>query len=412
MQVYLVGGAVRDKLLGIKNSDRDYCVTGSTPQEMLQQGFSCVGNDFPVFLHPQTKCEYALARTERKQGHGYKGFICDFTPEITLEQDLERRDLTINAIAEDEHGQLIDPFHGQEDLQRRILRHIGPAFREDPLRVLRLARFYARFAHFGFQVADETKQLCAQMVASGELSHLTAERIWLETEKALATDTPELYFYFLRDCGALAVVFPQLYQLNFVKQDQVFHPEGNVFIHTMMTLQVITKLSKNIANRFAMLVHDFGKLATDPNDLPHHPNHQALGVPLVKEFCKALRIPKHYSDYAVAVSSNHSYVSLHKKDPKFLLDLFQKMQAFRNPDNIANLALCLSADYWGRGTHESPIFWGAYDLMYIFTKVQQLDIKAIVASGLQGLAIKAEMNRQRLELIKQAQQDLLAIHQQ
>ncbi|MGL5697276.1 MAG: multifunctional CCA addition/repair protein, partial [Plesiomonas shigelloides] len=270
MQTYLVGGAVRDQLLGLNVTERDWVVVGATPEQLLAQGYQQVGRDFPVFLHPRTHEEYALARTERKQGQGYTGFVCHAAPDVTLEQDLLRRDLTINAIAQAEDGSLTDPYGGQQDLRDRWLRHVSPAFSEDPLRVLRVARFAARFAHLGFRVAPETLALMQQISTSGELTHLTAERVWKETEKALNSAAPDVYFAVLRACGALTVLFPELDNLFGVPAPEKWHPEIDSGIHTLMALQQAAQRAYGPEVRFAVLCHDFGKALTPPQFWPSH----------------------------------------------------------------------------------------------------------------------------------------------
>ena len=281
MKTYLVGGAVRDALLNLPVKDKDWVVVGTSPQAMLALGYEQVGRDFPVFLHPETHEEYALARTERKSGSGYTGFVCYSAPDVTLEQDLQRRDLTINAIAQDEQGRFYDPYGGRADLEQRRLRHVSEAFNEDPLRVLRVARFAARFAHLSFVVADETQVLMRWMVESGELNTLTPERVWKETEKALQTHNPQVYFQVLRECGALAVLFPELDNLYGVPAPAKWHPEIDTGIHALMTLAIAAQLSPEVDVRFATLFHDVGKALTPPEKWPSHHGHGPAGVPLV-----------------------------------------------------------------------------------------------------------------------------------
>ena len=282
MKTFLVGGAVRDALLKLPVKDKDWVVVGATPEAMLEQGYQQVGRDFPVFLHPDSREEYALARTERKNGKGYTGFVTWSAPDVTLEQDLQRRDLTINAIAQDENGRLIDPYHGQRDIAQRQLRHVSDAFNEDPLRVLRVARFAARFAHLNFRIAAETQQLMQQMVSSGELAHLTAERVWKETEKALTSRNPQVYFQVLRDCGALQVLFPELDNLFGIPAPAKWHPEIDTGVHTLMTLTMAAALSESVDVRFATLFHDVGKALTPPEKWPSHHGHGLAGVPVWK----------------------------------------------------------------------------------------------------------------------------------
>ena len=292
MNIYLVGGAVRDQLLGLAVKDRDWLIVGATPEQLLAQGYQQVGNDFPVFLHPKTKEEYALARTERKNGNGYNGFICDFTPEVTLEQDLIRRDLTINAIAQDLDGNYHDFYGGIADLKHRLLRHVSPAFTEDPLRVLRVARFAARFHSLGFRIAPETVKLMQEMTACGELAHLTAERVWLETQKAFATDTPHIYFQVLREVGALKVLFPEVEALFGVPQPEKHHPEIDSGVHTLMVLEQAKKLADRANDPesvlFAALCHDLGKALTPKDILPHHYGHEQKGIAPTEQLANRL----------------------------------------------------------------------------------------------------------------------------
>ncbi len=346
---YLVGGAVRDKLLGLEVSERDWVVLGASPEEMLKQGFKPVGKDFPVFLHPETNEEYALARTERKVAAGHTGFTFHADPEVTLEEDLARRDLTINAIAEDSDGNLIDPYGGRSDLEQRILRHVSDAFIEDPLRVLRVARFAARFQAYGFTVADETLELMSTIAANGELQHLSAERIWRETEKALHSPSPRTYIEVLRASQALAVLFPELEGLFGVPQRADYHPEIDTGIHVLMALDQAVKLSDDPKVIFAVLVHDLGKAHTPQNILPRHIGHEEAGVPLVKEFCSRLRVPKRYQTLALAVTRYH--LQCHKIDtlrPATILKLFKGIDLFRRPEVLEPFLLACEADARGR----------------------------------------------------------------
>src|SRR6185295_7390134 len=278
MEVYLVGGAVRDRLLGLPVKERDWVVVGARPEDLERQGYLRVGKEFPVFLHPDTREEYALARLERKVAPGYHGFTTEFSPEVTLEEDLQRRDLTINAMAEDMDGRIIDPFNGQRDLEARVLRHVSDAFIEDPVRVLRAARFAARFAALGFTVADETRALMKRIVADGEMNALVAERVWQETERALGESRPEVYFETLRECGALAVVFPELAALYGVPQPAQWHPEIDTGVHVMMALRLAAQMGQPLSVRFAVLAHDLGKARTPPEKWPSHPGHEQAGV--------------------------------------------------------------------------------------------------------------------------------------
>jgi tRNA nucleotidyltransferase/poly(A) polymerase len=305
---YLVGGAVRDGLLGLPVKDKDWVVVGATPQQMLDAGYQQVGRDFPVFLHPQSHEEYALARTERKSGSGYTGFTCYAAPDVTLEQDLLRRDLTVNALAQDDNGTIIDPYGGRADLQNRLLRHVSPAFGEDPLRVLRVARFAARYAHLSFRIADETLTLMRDMTAAGELEHLTPERVWKETEGALGTRNPQVFFQTLRDCGALKVLFPEIDSLYGVPAPEKWHPEIDTGVHTLMTLTMSAMLSPEIDIRFATLCHDLGKGLTPKHLWPRHHGHGPAGVKLVEQLCLRLKVPNEMRDLAKLVAEFHDLI--------------------------------------------------------------------------------------------------------
>ncbi|MEE3421984.1 MAG: multifunctional CCA addition/repair protein [Succinimonas sp.] len=409
MRIYLVGGAVRDRLLGIKSKDRDYCVEGARPEDLLSLGYKQVGHDFPVFLHPETGEEYALCRTERKSGHGYNGFVCDFSPDISIAADLKRRDLTINAIAEDEAGNLVDPLNGVRDIREKILRHAGPAFTEDPLRVLRLARFYARFYERGFTVAPETEKLCSEMAASGELLSLTPERVWRETEKALNTNNPEQYFIFLEKTGALKCIMPDLARLREIPEPEGFHPEKDVFAHTMLALREISRITGNPVTRFAMVTHDFGKLETPPECWPAHEKHTEKGAPRIKALAQALKIPAVFRDFAIKISENHSYSRITAKDPEILDRVFSRMGGYKDPHNISVLAECLTADFRGRGKETQKYFTASYDLVYIFARACKITAAPVIQDGFQGAAIQAELSKRRQEAIKTAQDELIRL---
>ena len=323
MKTYLVGGAVRDTLLQRDVSERDWVVLGATPEQMQALGYQQVGKDFPVFLHPKTKDEYALARTERKTGTGYTGFSFDTSTEVTLEEDLLRRDLTVNAMAMDENGDLIDPFNGQQDLNNRILRHVSDAFIEDPLRVFRVARFAARYAQYGFQVADETIQLMQQIVNSGELQSLSAERVWKETERSLQEPNPEVFFETLKSCGALKTWFSELDALWGVPNPPKYHPEVDTGIHTMLVLQQAAKLSNKLAVRFAALTHDLGKALTDRNKWPSHHGHEKLGIAPLTQLCQRLKVPNECKELALLTCEFHGHVHKAKElKPSTILTLF------------------------------------------------------------------------------------------
>lgn len=400
MKIYLVGGAVRDSLLGLPVTEKDWVVVGATPENLLAQGYQQVGKDFPVFLHPVSRDEYALARTERKSGKGYTGFVCHAAPDVTLEQDLLRRDLTINAIARTERGDLIDPYHGRRDLENRVLRHVSDAFSEDPLRVLRVARFAARFAHLGFQIAEETMALMQTMAHEGELAYLTPERVWKETEKALGTSSPDVYFQVLRDCGALAVLFPEIDNLYGVPAPAKWHPEIDTGIHTMMTVAMAARLSPEIDVRFATLCHDLGKGLTPPELWPRHHGHGPAGVKLVEALCQRLRVPNPIRDLAKLVAEYHDLVhTVQVLQPKTLLKLFDAIDVWRKPQRLEQLALTSEADARGRaGFEENPYPQGDY-LREAFRVASQVSSADVVAGGFKGIDVRNELARRRIHAL-------------
>ncbi|MBN3205855.1 multifunctional CCA addition/repair protein [Pectobacterium brasiliense] len=400
MKIYLVGGAVRDSLLGLPVTEKDWVVVGATPENLLAQGYQQVGKDFPVFLHPVSRDEYALARTERKSGKGYTGFVCHAAPDVTLEQDLLRRDLTINAIARTERGDLIDPYHGRRDLENRVLRHVSDAFSEDPLRVLRVARFAARFAHLGFQIAEETMALMQKMAHEGELAYLTPERVWKETEKALGTSSPDVYFQVLRDCGALAVLFPEIDNLYGVPAPAKWHPEIDTGIHTMMTVAMAARLSPEIDVRFATLCHDLGKGLTPPELWPRHHGHGPAGVKLVEALCQRLRVPNPIRDLAKLVAEYHDLVhTVQVLQPKTLLKLFDAIDVWRKPQRLEQLALTSEADARGRaGFEENPYPQGDY-LREAFRVASQVSSADVVADGFKGIDVRNELARRRIHAL-------------
>ena len=357
MQVYEVGGAVRDALLGEPVRERDWVVVGASASEMLDAGYRQVGSDFPVFLHPDTAEEYALARTERKVGPGYTGFAFDTATTITLEEDLRRRDLTINAMARDADGRLIDPWGGQRDLQARVLRHVSEAFSEDPLRVLRVARFAARLAHLGFTIAPETQALLRDIARSGELTALRGERVWLETLKALLTPRPDLFVSALRDCEALAVIFPELDRLFGVPQPQKWHPEIDTGVHLLLALQMAARLSEDPAVRFAVMVHDLGKGTTPTHLLPRHHGHERRSVELIAKLCERLPVPGKIRKVAELVAEHHG--SIHRSmqmRPKKIFALLLKLDALRQPERLDAILCACEADARGRTGLESAAY--------------------------------------------------------
>ncbi|NBN39327.1 multifunctional CCA addition/repair protein [Proteus sp. G2638] len=396
MKIYLVGGAVRDQLLNLPVKDRDWVVVGATPKTLLQQGYQQVGKDFPVFLHPDTHEEYALARTERKSGSGYTGFTCYAAPDVTLEDDLQRRDLTINAIAYSAKGEYIDPYHGIDDIHAKLLRHVSDAFSEDPLRVLRVARFAARFAPLGFTIAPETMSLMQEMTNSGELNALTAERVWKETEKALHSQAPQVYFEILHQCGALKILFPEINALFGVPAPKKWHPEIDTGIHTMMVLAMASRLTDDIAVRFSALCHDLGKDVTPVENWPHHHGHGPAGVPLVEALCQRYRIPNQIRDLAKLAAKYHDHLHrIEKMRPSKIIRLFDAIDAWRKPERIDQLAIISEADARGRqGAENLPYPQGIF-FRQAFKIANQVDVKSIVSRGLKGSAIREALTKQR-----------------
>jgi len=399
---YLVGGAVRDTLLGLPIKDRDWVVVGATPQQMLDAGYLQVGRDFPVFLHPESREEYALARTERKSGPGYTGFTCYAAPDVTLEQDLLRRDLTINAIAMDPDGQLIDPCHGRDDLRQRLLRHVSPAFNEDPLRVLRVARFAARYAHLSFRIADETLALMRDMTAAGELEYLTPERVWKETESALGTRNPQVYFQVLRDCGALKVLFPELDVLYGVPAPAKWHPEIDTGVHTLMTLSMAAMLSPDIDVRFATLCHDLGKGLTPEALWPRHHGHGPAGVLLVNKLCQRLRVPNEIRDLAKLVAEYHDLIhTFPLLQPKTIVKLFDAIDAWRKPQRVEQIALTSEADVRGRAGFEGNDYPQGRQLRAAWEVARAVPVSEVVKAGFTGPEIREELTRRRIQAVAQ-----------
>ena len=401
VQTYLVGGAVRDSLLGLKVAEHDWVVVGSTPQGMLDNGFKQVGASFPVFLHPENAEEFALARTEKKQGHGYHGFSVDFHPGVTLEEDLERRDLTINAIARDHRGELVDPFGGQRDLQQKVLRHVSGAFVEDPLRVLRVARFAARFAHLGFRVHESTLTLMREITRSGELQHLAAERIWREIERAMMTDSPSVFVSVLRDCGALEVLLPEVNALFGVPQPEKYHPEIDTGVHLLMALDQAAKLSSGKANVvFAVLLHDLGKGITPRQKLPSHIGHEAAGVPLVNAVCERFRVPGSVHDLARKVCAWHlDCHRLPEARPATVMRLLERLDVFRNAGLLPDFLVACEADYRGRKGLQDRLYPQAEYLQQAYRAAVAILARDLDLEGLSGPEIGARLREARIEAI-------------
>jgi len=405
MQIYLVGGAVRDSLLNYPFTERDWVVVGATPQQLIDLGYQQVGKDFPVFLHPQTKEEYALARTERKNGKGYTGFAVYADPDVTLEQDLMRRDLSINAIAKQKNGQLVDPFSGVEDIKNRILRHVSPAFSEDPLRVLRVARFYARYAHLGFTVANETLALMRDISQRDELSTISPERIWVETAKALQERNPEAYIQVLQQTSALSHIMPEVAALWGVPQPEKWHPEIDTGIHTLLVLEQAAKLSPRLDIRFAALVHDVGKGATDPKQWPAHHGHDHSGLKLIEALCQRLRVPNDCKDLALFVCQYHQIIhNAFELKPATVLNMFNSIDLWRKPERLEAILLACTADLRGRTGFEQADYPQANYLSALAQAAKQVNVQDIIATGITGPDIKPALQQHRLNAITAVKQ--------
>lgn len=401
LNIYLVGGAVRDKYLNLPHKERDWVVVGATEQEMLDRSFKRVGKDFPVFIHPKTKEEYALARTERKKGKGYYGFECHASPEVTLEQDLMRRDITINAMAESIEGELIDPFHGLNDLKQKILRHVSPAFAEDPVRILRLARFMSRFAPMGFHIAEETMTLMRQMVENGEVDALVPERVWQEMERSLKEADPTQFFLVLKECGALKRLWPELDKLWGVPQRPEYHPEVDTGLHVMMALKIGADLTTDPVVRFAIVCHDLGKGETDPAQWPSHRGHEETGVPLVQAICKKLKIPREFRDLAILVCRYHLHS--HRVDelkPGTILKVLERIDVFRQPERLEKFLLACESDARGRLGLENKPYPQAEKLRNACHIVKSVDVQPLMALGLTGEALGDKLRQERIRAIK------------
>ncbi len=401
MQVYLVGGAVRDRLLGRPVTERDWVVVGARPEDLERQGYVPVGREFPVFLHPETHEEYALARLERKTAPGYRGFVTEFSPAVTLEEDLRRRDLTVNAMAENLGGEIIDPYGGRRDLEARLLRHVSTAFVEDPVRVLRVARFAARYAALGFRVAEETLELMRRMSESGELDALVPERVWQETERALAESRPEIFFETLRACGALAVIFPELAALYGVPQPATWHPEIDTGVHVMLALRWAADAGLATAVRFAVLTHDLGKARTPPEQWPSHHGHEEAGVPMIAALCARLRIPTAYRDLAGLTARYHAQVHRAQQlRPGTILKLLEATDAFRRPDRFDELLAACEADACGRAGLAGQPYPQADYLRRARAAGAAVTLTSAERQGLAGPAVGERMRAKRLEALQ------------
>lgn len=405
MKIYLVGGAVRDELLGLPIVERDWVVVGAKPDALLAMGFVGVGKSFPVFLHPETKEEYALARTERKTAGGYHGFDFNTGEQVTLEEDLQRRDLTINAIAKSESGELIDPYGGQDDLRLKKLRHVSLAFIEDPVRILRIARFAARFAPYGFSVADETMELMRTMVKEGEIDFLVKERVWKEMQRALAEPSPVEFIRVLRQAGALKVILPELDALYGVPQSPTSHPEIDTGVHIELVLTQAAKLSSDPQVRFAALLHDLGKALTPKEDLPKHPLHEQKSAQLVKQLCERLNVPNEYQALAEIVAKYHGDChDAHKNSATALLELLNHCDAFRKPARWQAIILACKADFLGRPGFENLPYPAEESLQTAFNVAKSVDITQSIAalSDKSGPAIQKAIAQSRIQAIANA----------
>ena len=401
MKKFLVGGAVRDTLLNRPVTEKDWVVIGETAESMMKKGFHPVGKDFPVFLHPKTHDEYALARTERKTAPGYKGFSVHTSPDVTLDEDLIRRDLTINAMAMDEQGNIFDPYNGKKDLDNRIFRHVSPAFSEDPVRILRLARFAARYSYLGFTIAEETLTLMKQMVSSGETDHLVAERVWAELVKTLSEKTPPAFFYTLKKCGALQSIFPEIDHLFGVPQPEKHHPEIDTGIHSLLCLEQACLLSKKPEVRLAALLHDLGKAATDKSKWPSHHGHEKRGLPLLKQFCDRLRVPKPFKILATQVMTHHTNSHRCRElKPSTLTDMLASLGAFKTSTSIVkDFILACEADCKGRTGLEHTPYPQANYLIGASEAACNIDTSEIINSHLEGAKIGDAIRRLRISAV-------------
>ena len=404
LDIYQVGGAVRDRLLGLEPGDCDHVVVGSSPEEMIRRGFRAVGRDFPVFLHPRTGEEYALARTERKQGRGYHGFVFHTGPDVTLAADLARRDLTINAMALTSDERLVDPYNGRIDLELGILRHVSDAFREDPVRILRLARFAARFPDFS--VADPTVAVCREMVADGEVAHLVPERVWQEMSRALMSVQPSRFITVLREVGALKVVLPEVDALFGVPQAPEHHPEIDSGRHTLMVLEQAADLGGELPARFAALVHDLGKAATPPDQWPAHHGHERRGIDLIRSLCERLRVPNDCRELGLLVGEFHLLVHRAAElRPATLVRLLERLDLFRRPERLEPFLIACQADYCGRLGLQNRPYPQAERVRRAFAAARQVKARSLVERGLKGAAIGEGLRQERIDRVRRALQE-------
>lgn len=403
MKIYLVGGAVRDQLLGRPIHERDWVVVGGDEDQMRQLGYKPVGRDFPVFLHPDTSEEYALARTERKSGHGYGGFTVHAAPDVTLEQDLLRRDLTINAMAESDSGELIDPFNGRADLDARLLRHVSPAFAEDPLRILRVARFAARYHHLGFTVADDTMKLMQQMVDAGEVEHLVAERVWKEISRALTEQDPDIFIRVLRECGALKILLPEVDALFGVPQPPEHHPEIDTGEHVLMALRTAPA---ELPVRLAVLLHDLGKGITPDEILPSHRGHEVAGLPLVRDVCRRWRIPKQITALATGVCEYHLHSHrAFELRPQTLMKMLRALDALRRPERFEQFLQACEADARGRKGLQDRVYPQVDYLRKVRAAAAAVTAEDLIAQGFEGAELGRALDRARVGAISQVKRD-------
>lgn len=405
-KTYLVGGAVRDELLGLPNADRDWVVVGTTAQHLLDEGFVSVGEDFPCFLHPETKDEYALARAERKSqldGGTQKEqrYVSDFGPEVTLEQDLACRDLTINAIAKTQNGEFIDPHQGRADIENRRLRHVSGAFREDPIRILRVARFAARYSELNFTVHDRTNALMCEMVRAGDLDQLTPERVWKEVSRALESPKPSVFFHVLRECGALQVLLPEVNQLFGVPQTEVHHPEVDTGIHVMMVVDMARRLFDDPIITWSALMHDLGKGVTPKSEWPRHIAHESQGLPLIKDVAERFKVPRDFAEMALLVSEYHLRCHrIEEAKPNTVLRLIESLDGIRRPGRMQRFVQACEADARGRLGKEEESYPQAGFLLDCLETVKSVDIMPLLEKGYQGGKLADQIRRLRLSAVR------------